>query len=70
MTPEEAIAFVALARKSGFAFCCDNRAKLDEALKIKRDHLIATDPSYAKGYNKLYQRLCIQTGRIDLLNKK
>ena len=70
MTVDEALALCAKERKVGtINLTPEERAVKDEAREIKHQHLMATDARYAKDYNKFYQRICMQTGRIDLLNK-
>jgi hypothetical protein len=70
MTVDEALALCAKERKVGtINLTAEERALKNEAREIKHQHMMASDEGYAKGYHRMYQRLCIGTGRIDLLNK-
>ncbi len=67
MTLDQALALCAKERKFGtISLTAEERAVKNEARKIKHQHMIATD----KQYQRMFNRLCIGTGRVDLLNKQ
>jgi hypothetical protein len=68
MTLDEALALHAKERKVGtFRLTPEELALKAEANALRVEHLLATDPVYRAGYNRMYARLCAGTGRADLL---
>jgi hypothetical protein len=68
MTFEEAFVIKTNARKMGtLRFTTEERARFDEAMHVCHMHYMEHEHGYAAKYYRDYQRLCIQTGRVDLL---
>lgn len=68
MTYEEALALKTKARKVGnINLTAEENAAFQTALDIVHRHNMENDPVYARDCNRFYQRLCMGTGRVDLL---
>jgi hypothetical protein len=68
MTYEQALALKTKARKVGNVnLTAEENALFPAALEIVHRHLMETDSHYARDCRKFYQKLCMGTGRVDLL---